>query len=170
MEGGNDINGDHKHSFRLISRPQSCITCFYAVRSTLWRCAIFKICVTLYQSWTPLKTQSQSLTSDTFCDNRFLGHAAFFSTLRIYQKMKSPLHLLSLPSPDDACCQGDRYNPGDRPFLWAVPCDWPIDRRGEGGSADWAFWLAGWLAEAGALADRDSVGSIDLIGWQAGRQ
>lgn len=32
--------------------------------------------------------------------------------------------------------------------------------------------LIGWLvlAEAGAPADRDSVGSIDLIGWQAGRQ
>ena len=72
--------------------------------------------------------------------------------------------------PDDACCQGDRYNPGDRPFLWAAPCDWPMD-RGRGGSADWAV-LIGWLAglARGRSPGRVSVASIDLIGWQAGRQ
>lgn len=51
-----------------------------------------------------------------------------FPTLRICEKMKC--RLLSFPNPDDACCQGDHYNPGDRPFLWAVPYDWPIDMRG----------------------------------------
>lgn len=70
----------------------------------------------------------------------------FLSFCEFVKRMKSPFHLLLLPSRDDACCQGDRYNPGDRPFLWAAPCDWPIDQRGGGGSADWAFWLAGWLA------------------------
>lgn len=74
---------------------------------------------------------------------------------------------VSPPSPGDACYQGDHSNPGDRPFLCGCVC---VCVGGGGVPTDWVFWLAGWLAAAGASADRISVESIDLIDWQAGRQ
>ncbi len=53
-----------------------------------WRCPIFKTCVTLYQSWTPPKTQSQSLTSNTFCDNRFWDMLPFSQLCEFVRKWK----------------------------------------------------------------------------------
>lgn len=105
---------------------------------------LFLKSVTLYQR----KTQSPSLTSlfvivdfETWC--LFFFFFPFLNFANFCQKMKSPFHLLSLPNPDDACCQGDRHNPGDRPFLWAAPRDWPIDQGG-GLQIEHFDWLAGW--------------------------
>ena len=161
---------------------------FNAVRSTWCGGVLFlksvSHCIKVEPCWEP---KSNLWPQILFCDNRFSETCCLFFFLslslnfftNLSENEKSPFRLVSSPllsslsaraPPDDACCQGDRYNPGDRPFLWAAPCDWPMD-RGRGGSADWAV-LIGWLAglARGRSPGRVSVASIDLIGWQAGRQ
>lgn len=53
------------------------------------------------------------------------------------------LHFTFACSHDDACCQGDCYNPGYGPFLWDAPCDWPSCR--EGGGSTVGRNRIGWL-------------------------
>lgn len=169
MERGNNINGDHKHSFRWKSRPQSSITCFLRCQSHPCGGVLFlKICGILYQSSTPSENLKPISDLEYFCGNRFrdmLPFSQLFANF-FFRKWKSPFHLL-LASKHRWCLLPRRP-------LWPrwrtlpVSCAlWLAYRPGEGGLQIEPFdWLPGWQK----LGQTDSVKSIDLIGLQAGRQ
>lgn len=151
MEGGNDINGVCKRSFRWMSRPSGLLTCLTS------HLVLFLQSVTLSKS-NPAESSISVLQLFLFVRIDFSDVLPFFSPFLSFLNMsqKRKVHFTSsLPNQDDACCQGDHFSITHvaGPSCELRPVIGLSSRVGGELLADCAFWLAGWLAEATAPAD-----------------